>query len=47
MFAVFVLLLIAAIICTIASALGKLPLWIAVAFLCLIELLRILVIVGH
>ena len=33
MFAVFVLLLIAAIISTIASAIGKLPLWIAVAFL--------------
>ena len=47
MFAVFVLLLIAAIICIIASAIGKLPLWIAVAFLCLIELLRIMVIVGH
>ena len=31
MFAVFVLLLIAAIICTIASAIGKLPVWIAVA----------------
>jgi len=47
MFAVFVLLLIAAIISTIASAIGKLPLWIAVILLCLIELLRIMVIVGH
>ncbi len=47
MFVVFVLLLIAAIICTIGSAAGKLPLWMAVAFLCLIELLRITVIVGH
>ena len=47
MFAVFVLLLIAAIISTIASVIGKLPLWIAVILLCLIELLRIMVIVGH
>lgn len=47
MFAIFVIILIAAIVCTLASAIGKLPLWIAVALLCLIELLRLSVIVGH
>ncbi len=47
MFAIFMILLIAAIICTLASAIGKLPLWIAVALLCLTELLRLSVIVAH
>ena len=32
----------AAFICTIASVLGKCPLWVAVLLLCVIELLRVL-----
>jgi len=42
MLTVFVFLAIAAIIVTIASAMGKAPLWVAVILLCLIELLRVL-----
>jgi len=42
MLTVFVILVIAAFIVTIASAAGKVPLWIAVILLCLIELLRVL-----
>jgi len=37
---VFLVLAIAAFICTIASALGKCPAWIPILFLCVIELLR-------
>lgn len=40
MITVFLLLAIAAFACTIASAVGKCPLWIAVLLLCVIELLR-------
>jgi hypothetical protein len=32
----------AAFICTIVSAIGKCPLWVAVVLLCVIELIRIL-----
>ena len=42
MLTVFVFLAIAAIIVTIASAMGKAPLWVAVVILCLMELLRVL-----
>lgn len=42
MLTVFLLLAVSAFICTIASALGKCPLWIAVLLLCVIELLRAL-----
>ena len=42
MFTVIGFLVIAAFICTIAAAAGKVPLWIAVVLLCLVELLRIL-----
>ena len=38
---VFIMLAVAAFIVTIASALGKAPLWIAVLLLCVIELLRV------
>jgi hypothetical protein len=37
---VFLLLALVAFIVTIASAMGKAPLWIAVLLLCIIELLR-------
>jgi len=37
---VFLLLALVAFIITIASAMGKAPLWIAVLLLCIIELLR-------
>lgn len=39
-------LIIAAFICTIVSAMGRCPLWVAVLLLCLVELLRILPL-GH
>ena len=35
------LLVLAAFICTIASAMGHAPLWVSVMLLCLIEMLRI------
>lgn len=40
MITVFLLLAIAAFVVTIASAMGKAPLWVAMIILCLIELLR-------
>ncbi len=39
---VFILLAVSAFIVTIASAIGKAPLWVAVLLLCVIELLRVL-----
>ena len=42
MLTVFLLLAVAAFVITIASAMGKAPLWVAVIILCLIELLRAL-----
>ncbi len=42
MLTVFLILALAAFIITIASAMNKAPLWIAVVILCLIELLRAL-----
>ncbi len=42
MLTVFVVLALAAFAVTIASAMGKTPLWVAVIILCLIELLRVL-----
>ncbi len=42
MLTVFLILALAAFIVTIASALGKAPIWVAVVILCLIELLRAL-----
>jgi hypothetical protein len=42
MLTVAVVLVLAAFICTVVSALGKCPLWVAVVFLCVIELLRVL-----
>jgi len=39
---VIVILAIAALICTIIHAMGKLPLWVAVILLCIIELLNAL-----
>ncbi len=42
MLTVFLILALAAFIITIASAMGKAPLWVAVIILCLIELLRVL-----
>lgn len=41
MITVFLLLAIAAFVVTIAAALNKAPLWIAVILLCIIELLRV------
>lgn len=35
-------LVLSAFICAVASAAGKVPLWVAVILLCLVELLRIL-----
>ena len=40
MLTVFTLLAVAAFIVTVLAALGKAPLWVAVLFLCVIELLR-------
>lgn len=42
MMTVLAFLAIAAFIVTIASALGKAPLWVAVILLCIIELLRVM-----
>ncbi len=42
MLTVFLLLAVAAYVVTIAAALNKAPLWVAVILLCLIELLRAL-----
>ena len=42
MLTVSLLLVVAAFICTIVSALGKCPLWIAVILLCVLELLRVM-----
>jgi hypothetical protein len=42
MFSVIGFLVIAAFICTILSAMGKCPLWVAVLLVCLIELVRLL-----
>jgi hypothetical protein len=42
MLTVFLILALAAFIVTIASAMGKAPVWVAVLVLCLIELLRAL-----
>ena len=39
---VFIFLAVAAFIVTVASAIGKAPLWVGVILLCLIELLRVL-----
>jgi hypothetical protein len=39
---VSLLLVVAAFICTVVSALGKCPLWIAVVLLCVLELLRVM-----
>lgn len=39
---VTLLLLLAAFICTVASAMGKCPLWVAVLFILVLELLRAL-----
>jgi len=36
------ILVVAAFICTIVSALGKCPLWVAVMLICVVELVRIL-----
>ena len=41
MFTVIALLVIAAFICAIVSAIGKAPLWVSVILLCVVELLRI------
>lgn len=46
MLTVFLLLAVAAFACTVLSALGKCPLWVAVLFLVVIELLRALPL-GH
>ena len=42
MLTVFIILALAAFIVTIASAIGKAPLWVAVIILCLMELLRVI-----
>jgi hypothetical protein len=39
---VLAVLVVAAFICTIVSAIGKCPLWVAVVLLCIVELMRIL-----
>jgi hypothetical protein len=39
---VIAVLIVAAFICTIVSAIGKCPLWVAVVLLCVVELIRIL-----
>jgi hypothetical protein len=40
MLTVTMLLLLAAFVCTVLSALGKAPLWVAVVFLCVLELVE-------
>ena len=42
MLTVFLILVIAAFACTVASAVGKCPLWVGVVLLCVVELLRVL-----
>lgn len=42
MLTVTLILLLAAFVCAVASAMGKCPLWVAVVFLCILELLRVL-----
>lgn len=42
MLTVFVILVVTAFIVTLVSAAGKVPLWVAVVILCVIELLRVL-----
>ena len=42
MLTVFVILVLAAFVVAILSAIGKAPLWVSVILLCVIELLRIL-----
>lgn len=42
MLTVFLLLALSAFVCTILSAIGKVPLWVGVVLLCIIELLRAL-----
>ena len=42
MLTVTLLLVLAAFVCTIASAMGKCPLWVAVLILCVVHLLAIL-----
>ena len=42
MLTVMIVLVLAAFIVTVASAMNKAPLWVAVIILCLIELIRIL-----
>jgi hypothetical protein len=42
MLSVIGFLVIAAFICTIVSALGKCPLWVAVLLICVVELVRML-----
>ncbi len=42
MITVLICLVAAAFICTIVSAIGKCPLWIAVVLLCVVELIRVL-----
>jgi hypothetical protein len=42
MITVFVVLVLAAFIVTVLSAIGRAPLWVSVIILCVIELLRVL-----
>lgn len=42
MFTVLALLVVAAFLCIIASAIGKCPLWVGTLLLCIVELLRVL-----
>lgn len=42
MLTVSVILAVAALICTVASAIGKCPLWVAVVLLCVLELLQVM-----
>lgn len=42
MLTVFIVLIVTAFLVTIFSAAGKVPLWVAVVLLCVIELLRVL-----
>lgn len=42
MLSVIGFLIVAAFICTIVSAIGRAPLWVAVLLLCVVELLRVL-----
>ena len=42
MISVLALLVLAAFVCTVAAALQKCPLWIAVVFLCIVELVHVM-----